>query len=99
MPSPLLQWEPRVKAMLSESLQNIADALIAKDAEIEQLRDALRWAMPLVELALEDCRQTRLRLGHDDIGAGTDHIGLWPLEVAARDRARALVQKPDGETT
>jgi hypothetical protein len=68
-------------------------------SEVEELRNALRWAMPLVELALEDCRQMRLRLGHDDIGAGTDHIGLWPFEVAARDRARALVQKPDMQTT
>lgn len=64
--------------------------------ETDELRAALKWALPLVDLALESCRQERLRCGHADIGAGTNHIGLWPFEVTARDNARALVNgRPD----
>jgi hypothetical protein len=55
--------------------------------------DALAWALTLAAGALEDCRQMRLRLGHSDIGAGTDHIGLWPFEVATMERARAAFRK------
>ena len=59
----------------------------------EELRDALQWALPLAELAMEDCRQTRLLMGHDDIGTGTDNIGLWPFEVRSIEVARAVLAK------
>lgn len=59
--------------------------------ETERLREALAWALPLAEMTLENCRQQRLQYGHSDIGAGTNHLGLWEFEVAARDRARAVL--------
>jgi len=40
--------------------------------DVDELRAALKWALPLVEQALEDCRQLRLKNGHSDIGAGTN---------------------------
>jgi hypothetical protein len=58
--------------------------------EVEELRSALKWALPLIGRGLENCRQERLRCGHHDIGAGTDHFGLWPFEVAQWERVRAL---------
>lgn len=56
------------------------------------LVEALEWAFPLASMALEDCRQYRLKCGHNDIGAGTKHIGLWPAEIAERDKARAALE-------
>jgi hypothetical protein len=51
--------------------------------------------MPLAEIALEDCRQLRLKHGHSDIRAG-DIVGLWPNEVAKRDEARKALAEQKG---
>lgn len=57
---------------------------------IAELEKALRWALPLAQLALESSRLDRLRCGHHDIGAGRGRLlGLWDDEVAALDHANA----------
>lgn len=64
-------------------------------AAAPEMLDALRWALPLAEMALEQCRLQRVQAGHTDIQAG-DIIGLWPDEVASRDAARAAIAKATG---
>lgn len=58
-----------------------------------ELLAALRWALPLAEIALEDARQRRLQAGHAYIGAETDRIGLWPEEQESHKCARAALAK------
>lgn len=60
-------------------------------AERDRLKVALKWALPLAELAQEDHRIKRLQAGHNDIGREQGHIGLWPEEVASRNQARAAL--------
>lgn len=57
----------------------------------DDLVGALKWALPLAEVALEDARQRRLQAGHTDIGAGTERLGLWPDEQARNAAARAAL--------
>ena len=63
------------------------------EARAEEAERLLRWAMPLAEQCLEEVRQKRLQAGHRDIGAGTDHFGLWPDEAEKRNEARAHLAK------
>ena len=74
-----------------------AEKAEARNAELfsnhERLRDALEWALPLAEIAFENARQERLKYGHDDIGKGTNNIGLWPEEVNKRNKARDAIQQ------
>lgn len=69
--------------------------LFAKAARLEadkaMLTASLKWALPLASLCLEDCRRKRLQTGNSDIGREEGHPGLWPDEVAARDKARAVL--------
>lgn len=76
MQKPLDSW-PKIVADLNET--------------IAELRAALKWALPLAEQALEQCRQLRNRAGHTDIRAG-DIVGLWPEEIAERDKARSALK-------
>ncbi len=64
----------------------------------KELTEALGWALPLAEIAIEDCRQTRLRCGHSDIGAGTEKVGLWPFEVGSMNNARNVLARAKRET-
>lgn len=58
------------------------------EAAVLALREALRWAMPLAKIALEDHRQMRLRAGHK---VGTKQLGLHDSEVDEMERADQAV--------
>jgi hypothetical protein len=56
----------------------------------KELYDALFWALPLAEIAMENHRQVRLRYGHN---LGTKRIGLTDDEVEQLERARATLKR------
>lgn len=55
------------------------------------LRDALAWALPLAEWAIDDHRLERLRCGHSDIHGtyknGVTWAGIYQSEVDQIERA------------
>lgn len=92
-------YTPEAKAN-AELIANAPDTLAERDAllvEKAEMLESLRWAVPLAEMAMEDYRLLRLKNGHDDIGAGTDKIGLWPKEQAQIKQAKAAISKATGE--
>lgn len=78
----------------ADHVQSHADQRLI--AAAPELLEALKWALPLAEMALEDHRQARIQAGHSDIGAGSPHLGLWESEAKARDGARAAIAKATG---
>lgn len=61
-------------------------------ASHNRLLTALKWALPLAEITLENTRQERLKYGHDDIGRGTEDLGLWAAETGMRSIAREAIR-------
>lgn len=65
---------------------------------IEEQIAAARRVVALGIHALEDHRQRRLLAGHTDIGAGTDHLGLWDSEVADIAIADAFISSYEAQS-
>jgi hypothetical protein len=85
------------RAELATKLQTLfCDHTSALQAESARLREALKWALPLAQLALETHRLERLRCGHSDIRGvyvnGTQCVGLWQDEIDRIEQARAALQ-------
>jgi hypothetical protein len=60
-------------------------------ADLEkELFEALKWALPLAEIAMESHRQERLRCGHT---FGTKRAGLYDEEVDEIERFRSTLNK------
>ena len=59
------------------------------------LLEALRWALPLAEMAIESHRIERIRLGHSDIIGtyknGATWVGISQDEVDQIEKARAVI--------
>lgn len=81
-----------IAALDPATVTGLLDTIAEANARVAVLVDALTWAVPLAERALEEHRVERLRFGHNDIGAGTDHLGLWDNEAASRTAARAALK-------
>lgn len=77
-----------------------AHHIAAQDAEIARLREALRWALPLAEQAMEDHRLMRWQCGHKDIVGtyknGTAYVGIYQSEVDQIEQARAALNPETG---
>lgn len=58
-------------------------------ARVAALEEALRWAFPLAQRAMEDVATTRARAGHT--GLGTIRSSLYDDEVRKMDSIRALL--------
>lgn len=75
-----------------KAAQNDIPALVAS---LTAAREALRWALPLAEQALEDHRQRRLMGGHTNMrgknARGAVIVGLTQQEIDAADNARAAL--------
>ena len=65
------------------------------DDRIAALEKALKWALPLAELATETCRLERVRCGHNNIRGtyknGTTWVGIWQDEIDNIETARSLL--------
>jgi len=86
-----IEMHPDVALKLLDE-KEAAEARCAElEARVGELEAALKWAVPLAEIALDECRLERLRTGNRDIGKEEGHPGLWPIEVAAKTRARATL--------
>ena len=84
----------------AEEAQKYIDRAGTAEAKVAKLREALEWALPLAIIKLSDTRQMRLQCGHDDINAGSIHdVGLWPEEVAARERARQALTETEEQSS
>lgn len=66
-----------------------------------ELLAALQWALPLAEVAMDDHRVERIRLGHTDIKGtyknGVTYSGIFQEEVDQIERARFAIKKALGE--
>lgn len=71
--------------------EKLAAALRGRDRVVE----ALRWALPLAERAMDDHRLERIRCGHSDIHGtyknGVTWSGIWQAEVDQIEAARAAL--------
>lgn len=86
----VLRWEP-YEGMWLSVLEGREEANARLIAAAPELLEALKWAVPLAEKALEDHRCLRLECGHHDIG--TKRIGLYDYEVEAKEKARTLISR------
>lgn len=66
---------------------------------LREARDALRWALPLAERALDSHRLERCRAGHGDITGtfknGEKWAGIYQSEVDQIETARSALAKLD----
>ncbi len=69
------------------------NAYASNQARIEELEGALRYALPLAKLALEQYRQERLRCGHS---FGTKQVGLYDSEVLEMEKHSTTLSKGGG---
>lgn len=64
---------------------------------VPELMKALAWALPLADLALEQCRMDRCKAGHSDITFkkhdGVMWVGLYQSEWDDRENANAALAK------
>lgn len=67
--------------------------------QIAELVDALKWALPLAERAIDDHRMERLRCGHNDITGtyknGQTWVGIYQSEVDQIEAVRAILKEQD----
>jgi hypothetical protein len=97
----LLAWDDDKKADREFALKDFG----APQHPVEGLREALRWALPLAETALNAVRLERIRCGHQDIRGKNktgEIIGLHQSEIDAAEFARAALASPSltaGENT
>lgn len=72
--------------------QTLAGEKCHVDSEKDALREALKWALPLAERAVDNHRLERLRYGHDDISGtyrdGQTWEGIYQDEVDQIETAR-----------
>lgn len=65
-------------------------------AELQQCRQALAWALPLAECAVETRRTERVQAGHHDIRGtyknGVTWVGVYQSEVDEIESARAALK-------
>lgn len=82
-------------ALSRDYSQTAADAHLI--AAAPELLDALRWALPLAERAMDDHRMERIRCGHSDISGtyknGVTWAGIHQSEVDQIEAARAAIAK------
>lgn len=81
---------------------DLIETIEAQAKRIGELETALRWALPLAELALDSHRYDRIKNGHNhDIQGthkdGTQRLGLWQKEVDEIDFARSALQSPPSD--
>lgn len=66
----------------------------------QELIEALEWALPLAELAMEQHRQMRLQCGHNDLTyttrRGVKFVGLSQAEWDRVERARRALAEAQG---
>ena len=64
-------------------------------ARVAKLEEALRWALPLAERAVDDHRMERMRCGHNDITGtyknGVTWVGIHQSEVDQIEFAREVL--------
>lgn len=94
----LVDMMAAVNAGHSGAREEYRKTIAEQAAQIERLRAALRWALPLATMALEDCRQQRVKLGHTDIIGtyrnGQAWVGIHQSEVDNLEAARAALAAP-----
>ena len=67
----------------------------------KDLLEALQWALPLAEVAMESHRLDRIKYGHTDISGvrkdGVSYVGIYQDEIDSIEKARAAISKALGE--
>lgn len=70
-------------------------------AQAKELREALEWALPLAEIAVDTHRMYRIQCGHTDINGtysdGQTWVGIYQNEVDKIEHARRTLKLAKGE--
>jgi len=86
---------PASRQEAAKVMRALLESHAAREREVVRLREALKWALPLAEIATEDNRIKRMLAGYNDItGAyknGRTWVGIYQSEVDEIENARALL--------
>lgn len=96
--SPSLREGPSPEQKVSDAIEVVEKAIELANlrAAAEKMAEALRWSLPLADMALEAHRQERLRYGHS---FGTKRVGLYDNEVEEQERHHAALAAYDSALT